>query len=120
MTGITVDVGGNMDAPTPLESPISFSSADGVPEEHVMVGPGVHDLRSPAPMLLSPRHFRRDSSVEHQCLETASFLRTCGLCNRRLAPGRDIYMYRYHMVNSLVFFFKWRLTVVDFLFSSLH
>ncbi|KAK8673796.1 hypothetical protein V6N13_112107 [Hibiscus sabdariffa] len=25
---------------------------------------------------------------------TASFLRSCCLCKRRLAPGRDIYMYR--------------------------
>ncbi|CAL9045890.1 unnamed protein product [Musa acuminata subsp. burmannicoides] len=25
---------------------------------------------------------------------TAPFLRACGLCNRRLGPGRDIYMYR--------------------------
>ncbi|MBA0716019.1 hypothetical protein Golax_014886 [Gossypium laxum] len=27
--------------------------------------------------------------------ETAPFLRFCCLCNRRLAPARDIYMYRY-------------------------
>lgn len=27
-------------------------------------------------------------------LETPHFLRTCGLCKRRLVPGRDIYMYR--------------------------
>ena len=26
---------------------------------------------------------------------TAPFLRACGLCNRRLGPGRDTYMYRY-------------------------
>ncbi|XP_077249959.1 FCS-Like Zinc finger 6-like [Tasmannia lanceolata] len=25
---------------------------------------------------------------------TSHFLRACGLCKRRLAPGRDIYMYR--------------------------
>ncbi|KAG5529415.1 hypothetical protein RHGRI_029966 [Rhododendron griersonianum] len=27
-------------------------------------------------------------------IETAPFLRTCGLCNRRLRPSRDIFMYR--------------------------
>ncbi|KAI4325928.1 hypothetical protein MLD38_031289 [Melastoma candidum] len=27
-------------------------------------------------------------------LEAAHFLETCGLCRRRLFPGRDIYMYR--------------------------
>ncbi|XP_074568786.1 FCS-Like Zinc finger 7-like [Curcuma longa] len=26
--------------------------------------------------------------------ETAAFLRACGLCNRRLGPGRDAFMYR--------------------------
>ncbi|XVF39482.1 hypothetical protein PTKIN_Ptkin01aG0038200 [Pterospermum kingtungense] len=27
-------------------------------------------------------------------METPNFLRSCGLCRRRLVPGRDIYMYR--------------------------
>ena len=27
-------------------------------------------------------------------MDTAHFLRTCGLCKRPLAPGQDIYMYR--------------------------
>ncbi|VFQ70154.1 unnamed protein product [Cuscuta campestris] len=27
-------------------------------------------------------------------IETPNFLRTCGLCNRRLVPCRDIFMYR--------------------------
>ncbi|KAF9610306.1 hypothetical protein IFM89_021976 [Coptis chinensis] len=39
----------------------------------------------------SPRTLRRNSA---EFVETAHFLRACGLCNRRLAPGRDIYMYR--------------------------
>ncbi|KAL5703918.1 hypothetical protein ACHQM5_022411 [Ranunculus cassubicifolius] len=38
----------------------------------------------------SPR--TRRSSADFY--EPAHFLRTCGLCNRRLAPGRDIFMYR--------------------------
>ncbi|CDP01422.1 unnamed protein product [Coffea canephora] len=99
MTGITVDVGaGNMamDAPASLDPQNPITSGDhGVPEGHVMVGPSAYDHRLTAPMLLSPRYFRRDPSADHhQPLETANFLRTCGLCNRRLAPGRDIYMYR--------------------------
>lgn len=40
---------------------------------------------------VSPRNHTRNSAV---FMETASFLRACGLCNRRLGPGRDIYMYR--------------------------
>lgn len=28
---------------------------------------------------------------------TAPFLRACGLCNRRLGPGRDAFMYRYFL-----------------------
>ncbi|KAF6149184.1 hypothetical protein GIB67_026040 [Kingdonia uniflora] len=40
---------------------------------------------------LSPRNPRRNSS---DFVETAHFLRACGLCERRLTSGRDIYMYR--------------------------
>ncbi|KAB2617406.1 hypothetical protein D8674_013275 [Pyrus ussuriensis x Pyrus communis] len=45
--------------------------------------------------MLSPRnnHTRRNSA-SHDVVETAHFLRTCGLCKRQLASGRDIYMYR--------------------------
>ncbi|XP_020255446.1 uncharacterized protein LOC109832505 [Asparagus officinalis] len=38
-------------------------------------------------------NFRR-SSGDFRAVETAPFLRACGLCKRRLGPGRDIYMYR--------------------------
>jgi hypothetical protein len=41
---------------------------------------------------VSPRNHRRNSA---DFLETPHFLRACSLCNRRLIPGRDIYMYRY-------------------------
>ncbi|ONK73999.1 uncharacterized protein A4U43_C03F1750 [Asparagus officinalis] len=34
------------------------------------------------------------SSGDFRAVETAPFLRACGLCKRRLGPGRDIYMYR--------------------------
>ncbi|XP_048335201.2 FCS-Like Zinc finger 6 [Ziziphus jujuba] len=42
--------------------------------------------------MLSPRNQR--SSSDGDFIETAHFLRTCGLCKRRLTAGRDIYMYR--------------------------
>ncbi|XVF64738.1 hypothetical protein PTKIN_Ptkin09bG0191300 [Pterospermum kingtungense] len=40
---------------------------------------------------VSPRVHRRYSP---DFMETPHFLRSCGLCRRRLVPGRDIYMYR--------------------------
>ncbi|XP_023743252.1 FCS-Like Zinc finger 6 [Lactuca sativa] len=40
---------------------------------------------------ISPRNHRRNS-LDH--METAHFLTVCHLCNRRLIPGRDIFMYR--------------------------
>ncbi|KAK9134327.1 hypothetical protein Syun_013657 [Stephania yunnanensis] len=42
--------------------------------------------------LPSPRDHQILNSGEF--METALFLRACGLCNKRLGPGRDIYMYR--------------------------
>ncbi|CAL5081149.1 unnamed protein product [Urochloa decumbens] len=35
----------------------------------------------------------RRYSADH-AVETASFLRACGLCRRRLGPGRDTFMYK--------------------------
>lgn len=43
--------------------------------------------------MVSPRSNPRRHSAD--VLETPHFLRACGLCKRRLVPGRDIYMYRY-------------------------
>jgi len=40
---------------------------------------------------VSPRNHRRNSA---DFTQTPNFLRTCFLCKRRLAPARDIYMYR--------------------------
>ncbi|KAF2284076.1 hypothetical protein GH714_018825 [Hevea brasiliensis] len=51
---------------------------------------GLYDQRF-LPTMLSPRNNQRRSSGDF--LETAHFLRTCGLCKRRLAHGKDIYMY---------------------------
>ncbi|KAL3814828.1 hypothetical protein ACJIZ3_016096 [Penstemon smallii] len=39
--------------------------------------------------MLSPRYFRKNFPVVES---TADFLRSCGLCNCRLAPGRNICM----------------------------
>lgn len=71
MSGITVDVESMEAAPPP---PLA------------MIG-GEFDH------MLSPRNLRKNYSGDSH-VETADFLRSCGLCNRRLAPGRDIYMYR--------------------------
>lgn len=42
------------------------------------------------------RDQKRSSGDNSMVIETAPFLRTCGLCNRRLRPSRDIFMYRYY------------------------
>ncbi|KAA0036285.1 hypothetical protein IC582_018365 [Cucumis melo] len=45
--------------------------------------------------LVSPRNLRNQSARDGLSQPPNDhFLRTCGLCKRRLAPGRDIYMYR--------------------------
>ncbi|OEL14010.1 hypothetical protein BAE44_0024971 [Dichanthelium oligosanthes] len=41
----------------------------------------------------APAGLRRNSA-DFSAAETAAFLRACGLCNRRLGPGRDTFMYR--------------------------
>lgn len=41
------------------------------------------------------RPHRRNSADFSAAVETAAFLHACGLCNRRLGPGRDTFMYRY-------------------------
>ncbi|KAK9930583.1 hypothetical protein M0R45_027618 [Rubus argutus] len=44
-----------------------------------------------------PRNLRRNSA---DFVETPHFLRACGLCKRRLVPGRDIYMYRKVFISA--------------------
>ncbi|KQK18909.1 uncharacterized protein LOC100839281 [Brachypodium distachyon] len=36
---------------------------------------------------------RRHSGDFHAAMETAAFLQACGLCSRRLGPGRDTFIY---------------------------
>ncbi|WOL06421.1 hypothetical protein Cni_G15155 [Canna indica] len=45
----------------------------------------------PPPSPLGSRHRRISADF---AMDTAPFLRACGLCKRRLGPGRDTYMYR--------------------------
>ncbi|XWS25252.1 hypothetical protein CRYUN_Cryun27aG0053500 [Craigia yunnanensis] len=54
-------------------------------------GSGLEGLDQRGLATVSPRVNRRHSA---NFLETPHFLRSCGLCRRRLVPGRDIYMYR--------------------------
>nr|ACF87872.1 unknown [Zea mays] len=42
----------------------------------------------------------RRNSADYSAVETAAFLRACGLCRRRLGPGRDTFMYKYVSARS--------------------
>jgi len=99
MTGITVDVEGQ--EPTE-ENPIMMD----VHASSTVVGPhgpgnniqdhnsfGYHEQHRFLAML-SPRNNEPRNSSASDLVETAHFLRTCGLCKRRLASGRDLYMYK--------------------------
>lgn len=96
MIGITVDLE-ELPEPEPepeprlgfeISPPMIIGSGD--PAQSPDMGSGGQSL------MVSPRnHRRRNNNIDTNCIETAHFLRTCGLCQRRLAPARDIYMYRY-------------------------
>ncbi|KAK3031481.1 hypothetical protein RJ639_035516 [Escallonia herrerae] len=95
MAGFTDGDQSNLEAPRPLEPqrPIHDFEEGGpaTPSENIIVVCSrAGDHRSGA--TFSPRYHRtsRGDSVE----TTADFLRTCGLCKRRLSLARDIYMYR--------------------------
>ncbi|KAK9011709.1 hypothetical protein V6N11_039792 [Hibiscus sabdariffa] len=58
-----------------------------------------HHLSDPPPhghdqCFWGPRNPAFTSQVVDVTTTTAPFLRSCWLCNRRLAPARDVYMYR--------------------------
>ncbi|KAK4476591.1 hypothetical protein RD792_015748 [Penstemon davidsonii] len=76
MTGISFNLG-DIEAAPPLPPPGA---------QMPMIGSefGGYDM-------LSPRYFRKNFPVVES---TADFLRSCGLCNRHLARGHDICMYR--------------------------
>jgi zinc-finger of the FCS-type, C2-C2 len=75
-----------------------------VDETHQLENPNHHTAEAhpawmrymgPASSMLSPcGTTHRRNSADYTTQETASFLKACGLCQRRLAPGRDIFMYR--------------------------
>ena len=88
MTGITVDLG-QVEAPAPADpqNPIKDVHAANRVED-LVAGSNGYDHRFLA-AAVSPRIHRKSSG---EFMEPAHFLRTCGLCERRLQPGRDIYI----------------------------
>ncbi|OMP04133.1 hypothetical protein COLO4_09921 [Corchorus olitorius] len=96
MTGITVDVSNVEDeeavvvqAPQPLIISDPYNNIQN-PSFHEFPNPN-HNFTGYDQSFLamvSPRNHH------HHVVDTAPFLRSCCLCKRRLAPGRDIYMYR--------------------------
>ncbi|KAL6222963.1 hypothetical protein ACLB2K_006353 [Fragaria x ananassa] len=104
MTGITVDQS-SVEDQEPTENPSMMMDVHAPSMVVVPDGPLNH-LHSPSSLgyheqhrflaMLSPRtnssNHRRNSDSD--LVETAHFLRTCGLCKRSLASGRDLYMYR--------------------------
>ncbi|CAA2993740.1 Hypothetical predicted protein [Olea europaea subsp. europaea] len=97
MTGISFDVATSEATPPPPPPPSypqnPMDGSEFMEVEGLQGRVSEYDHLSTA-MILSPRYYNRISSTFDSNTETAPFLRTCGLCNRRLAPGRDIYMYR--------------------------
>ncbi|XP_050378579.1 FCS-Like Zinc finger 5 [Argentina anserina] len=106
MTGITVDLSNVEDqVPTESENPSMMMDVHAPSMVVGQEGPfnyihspnslGYHEQHRFLAML-SPRtnssNHRRNSASN--IVETARFLRTCGLCNQSLASGRDLYMYR--------------------------
>ncbi|KAH7652718.1 Zf-FLZ domain-containing protein [Dioscorea alata] len=47
--------------------------------------------------LSTMRGQNRRNSADFVVVDTAPFLKNCGLCRRRLGPGKDIFMYRGEM-----------------------
>ncbi|KAF7137547.1 hypothetical protein RHSIM_Rhsim07G0200600 [Rhododendron simsii] len=79
MTEFTLDLAMEQDTSQQPSDP--FNTAGGAGSNH----------RFFAAAGVSPRVNRRNSC---DFVETAQFLKSCFLCNRRLVPGRDIYIYK--------------------------
>ncbi|GMI68660.1 hypothetical protein HRI_000535200 [Hibiscus trionum] len=103
MTGITVDVVSNVDDDNinVVQGPIIISDDPQnhpVPFHQLPNANSGYDQRLLS--MVSPRYpgggggGRSGFTTNHVLDGTAPFLRCCCLCKRRLAPGRDIYMYR--------------------------
>ncbi|KAL4366555.1 hypothetical protein GQ457_05G014970 [Hibiscus cannabinus] len=87
----------------PIKRTISMSGITvNVEDQHPIADPppGNHPYDQRFLAMVSPRNpasARSSFFTDHVVDATAAaapFLRSCWLCNRRLAPGRDIYMYR--------------------------
>ncbi|XP_044486327.1 FCS-Like Zinc finger 5-like [Mangifera indica] len=89
MRGIIFDVP-NMDSLEPSDHHQPHHLHPNVPQ---VVPENINGYDQRFLSMVSPRNLQRSNNNEFM-METSHFLRTCGLCNRRLAPGRDIYMYR--------------------------
>ncbi|KAG6773568.1 hypothetical protein POTOM_020855 [Populus tomentosa] len=108
MTGIAVDLPSNVGAG-------SSEPSDATTQNHQMINEGSLDYHNKNNMMdtscgentsgflndqpflasvLSPRNHHKSSGSGNHFVEDSHFLRTCGLCKRRLAPGKDLYMYR--------------------------
>ncbi|GAB4839532.1 hypothetical protein Ancab_029058 [Ancistrocladus abbreviatus] len=83
MTGLTLDPSGGGRAgdslhPADQERPFALGGSGGLDRTILAT--------------VSPRAPHRRNYTDF-VVESSSFLRACSLCNRRLVPGRDIYMY---------------------------
>lgn len=94
MTGINVDLPDDVEPSEQSDSHQGSAINDQRKRNVAAVsGPSGVDRR---PMATASPHKRSSGGGGggEVVVETAPFLRTCGLCNRRLRPGRDIFMYR--------------------------
>ncbi|XP_058179524.1 FCS-Like Zinc finger 6-like [Rhododendron vialii] len=106
MKGINVDLNDAVEVSEPSDYPHQNlvingqavrSPYDGSGSMVLGGGPSGFDHRVMA--MVSPRYNNNNKRSAAgggggAVVETAHFLKTCGLCNRRLTAGRDIYMYR--------------------------
>ncbi|KAL7255107.1 hypothetical protein ACSBR1_009302 [Camellia fascicularis] len=98
MNGMNVDLG-NVEASDDIEKAVmngqgSLGEQGGPAKRSVVLG-GPTGLDHRLMATVSPRyHNTKTCGGDDIVVETADFLRMCGLCKRRLTPGRDIYMYR--------------------------
>ncbi|KAF8404554.1 hypothetical protein HHK36_009441 [Tetracentron sinense] len=96
MTEFTVDIS-NVEAqpPSDPQNPIKDRQKpvglEGPARRNTFSGGSTDGLDHRFWATVSPRNHRRNSD---DFSESAHFLRACGLCKRRLAPGKDIFMYR--------------------------
>ncbi|KAF5458123.1 hypothetical protein F2P56_022180, partial [Juglans regia] len=102
MTGINVDPSVFEAPDSDLQNPVNDPHATAIGEAPAVAqtmnfvpNGGYVDQRFLA-TVNSPRSTQlgSNSGTADHFMETAHFLHTCGLCKKRLAPGRDIYMYR--------------------------